>query len=107
MVCGHSRYGKVTRLHVVTRSASSSRDNTLDQTNLIISNLNSNLQLSALRTQMTLERLGEEIDETKEAIGQTSANIGSSFDGLASNILIIGGVVVGGVVFFQMQNQRK
>ena len=89
-----------------TNRAFDTVDNTLMQTNMAISNLNHNLQVAQLKSDMAFERLGEELEDTKNAVGQTGASIGSSFEGLTSTILIIGGVAVGGFVFIEM-NKKK
>ena len=89
-----------------TNRAFDTVDNTLMQTNMAISNLNHNLQVAQLKSDMAFERIGEELEDTKNAVGQTGASIGSSFEGLTSTLLIIGGVAVGGFVFIEMSNKK-
>ena len=89
-----------------TNRAFDTVDNTLMQTNMAISNLNHNLQVAQLKSDMAFERIGEELEDTKNAVGQTGASIGSSFEGLTSTLLIIGGVAVGGFVFIGMSKKK-
>ena len=65
--------------------------------------MDSNLALGALKTEMALESIKDELDSTRNLVGSQVGGLGDSLD----KILLIGGIGLGGLVILQMNNGKK
>lgn len=92
-----------------TNKAFDTVDRTLQHTNMAIANVSKALEMSAVKTELLLGSIGKEIQETQDSLkqipGQVGGSLGSSLNGLATTALIVGGVVVGGLAYVELNKK--
>lgn len=81
-------------------------DSTLIQTNRLVSDLDKNVALGALKTEMLVNGLASQLDQTRRDLANTTGGLADGIDGIG-NTLIIGAVVVGGAFVFLQLNNKK